>query len=313
MNLAQGAPIALAAGPGGGNAPVPEWIHLLPAGAFVGRDGRSFKAGDTAAIIAASLRQAPGKALPIDYDHQIDLAPKVGAQAPASGWIKSLQARADGIWGRVEWTPLARARIAAREYRFISPVFLHTPGGEVSALLRAALTNNPNLAQLASLNSAGQPMDMEQLLGALRELLGLPETADANAVVEAARKSFTAKNTPDPALFVPIDVFQRAVAEANKANLGLSLNQAERVVDDAIRDRRVMPWMREWGIALCTANAPAFKQFLDGVGPALNTLFSTLSATTDFSRQRAADHGAQLNPVAESLGLTAEDLAKYGR
>lgn len=261
------------------------------------------------------MRQAPGKALPIDYDHQIDLAPKQGAQAPASGWIRSLQARADGIWGRVEWTPLARSRIASREYRFISPVFLHTPRGEVSVLLRAALTNNPNLAQLASLNSAGQRMDNEQILGALRELLSLPETADGAAVLDAARNSLTAMNTPDPTRFVPMEMFQRAVTEANKANLGLSLNEAERVVDDAIRDRRVMPWMREWGVALCTANAPAFKQFLDGVGPALNTLFSTLASTTDFSRQRAADGGGNpnLNPVAASLGLTAEDLAKYGR
>ncbi|WP_248708442.1 phage protease [Sediminicoccus sp. KRV36] len=281
----------------------------------MGRDGRSFRAGDASKLITASLRQAPGKALPIDYDHQIDLAPKVGAQAPASGWIKSLQARADGIWGRVEWTPLARARIASREYRFISPVFLHSPAGEVSVLLRAALTNNPNLTQLASLNSAGQRMDNEQLLGALRELLSLPETADAGAVLEAARNSFTAMNTPDPTRFVPIEVFQRAVAEANKANLGLSLNEAERVVDDAIRDRRVMPWMREWSVALCTANAPAFKQFLEGVGPALNTLFSTLSAPADFSRQRAADAGVNpnLSPIAANLGLTAEDMAKYGR
>lgn len=302
--------LSLHADTGGGV--VPEWVHILPAGAIHGRDGRTFHARDLGKIIRASLTRAPSQTLPIDYDHQIDLAPKAGGQAPAAGWIKALQPRADGIWGQVEWTPLARQRIAAREYRFLSPVFWQAPGGEVGWLLRAALTNNPNLPQLTSLNAAGTPMDLDQLLTSLRELLKLPATAEAAAVVEAVRNSLTAMNTPDPARFVPMEMFQQAVAEANKANRGLSINQAEQVVDRAIQDRRIMPWMRDWGVALCTTDAPAFKQFIEGVGPSMNSFFDSLVKPQDFSAQHAADRGVKPNPIATNLGLSAEDLAKYG-
>lgn len=314
MTPALGAPIALHAA---ADAAVPEWVHVLPAGAMTGRDGRAFVAGSLPTIIAASLRQAPAKTLPIDYDHQIDLAPKHGGSAPAAGWMTALQARTDGIWARVEWTPRAREKVAAREYRFLSPVFMHTPKGEVLTLLRAALTNNPNLGQLTALNATGTPMDLNQLLAALRELLKLPADADAAAVVDAVRSQGTAMNTPDPARFVPIELFQQAVKEARKADLGLSAAEAERAVQDAIRDRKIMPWMKGWAVSLCATNAPAFKDFVEGIGPSLNSLLTDMATPRDWSKHLAGD-GARSGPpgvadIAARVGVTAEDLAKYGK
>lgn len=304
-------PIALHAS----GAPVPDAIHILPAGAITGRDGRSFHAASLERIIAASLRAAPGQTLPIDYDHQIDLAPKAGGQAPAAGWIKHLEPRADGIWARVEWTPRASASIAAREYRFVSPVLLHAKGGEVLQVLRVSLTNNPNLTQLASLNAAGNPMNLDQLLAALREPLHLPTDADANAVIEAVRAGAPALNAPDPARFVPIEMFEKAVTEANKASAGLSRQEAERAVDNAIRDRRLMPWMRDWAVSLCAVNAPAFADFVGKVGQPLHGFFEMLGKPTDFSAHAAEDRQrapATTTAIAARLGLSAEDLAKYG-
>lgn len=95
----------------------PEWVHLLPAGLIWGRDGRSFRLGDGAAVIAAS--QAGGVDLPIDYEHQADDPDRQkNGPVPAAGWIKALELRADGIWGRVEWTATAKNMVAAREYRY---------------------------------------------------------------------------------------------------------------------------------------------------------------------------------------------------
>jgi hypothetical protein len=51
--------------------------------------------------------------------------PGVGGTAKAAGWIKELQVRDDGIFGRVEWTEAAAAAIKAGEYRYLSPVFFH--------------------------------------------------------------------------------------------------------------------------------------------------------------------------------------------
>jgi hypothetical protein len=133
------------------SAVVPEWVHLLPAGKFSGADGRGpYTAHDPAVIIAASM--AAGR-LPVDENHATDLAAPKGGPSPARGWIVEMQVRPDGIWGRVEWTEIGRSMLAARAYRFISPVLLNDKNGTVLRILRAALTNVPNLLQLKSLNS----------------------------------------------------------------------------------------------------------------------------------------------------------------
>lgn len=63
----------------------------------------------------------------IDYEHQTDHTSENGQPAPAAGWIRELDVRGGALWGRVEWTAKAAASIAAREYRYISPTFRHTP------------------------------------------------------------------------------------------------------------------------------------------------------------------------------------------
>ncbi len=178
--------------PGDGQAP--DWVHLIPAGRFAGRDGRGpYKLNDAAAVLAASGQA--GLDPVIDYDHQTDLAAVkgVGGTAPAAGWVKELEARADGIWGRVEWTARAASAIAAREYRYVSPVFQHTKSGEVLKVLRAGLTNNPNLQLTALASQETDPTKlkpegdtMEELLKELAAAFGLPEDSDQKAVVAHA-------------------------------------------------------------------------------------------------------------------------------
>lgn len=132
---------------------VPDWIHLIPAGTFSGDDGRGpYKASDPQKLIEASL-PAGGRPLPVDYEHGTVVPSRSGA---AAGWITALQARDDGIWGKVEWTGAGRKAVESREYRFLSPMFLHTQnrdGGEITRILGTALTNTPNLGQLIALNS----------------------------------------------------------------------------------------------------------------------------------------------------------------
>jgi phage I-like protein len=140
-------------------ADAPEWVHLIPAGSFAGRDGRGPFTLDADAVIAAFTADA--MPLPLDYEHQSSNAPQNGQPAPAAGWITALEARDDGVWGRVEWTERGQGYVQAREYRFISPFFAYVPeadandkepkGGRVIRLFNAALTNTPNL-HLTALN-----------------------------------------------------------------------------------------------------------------------------------------------------------------
>src|SRR5579863_8508686 len=129
------------------NASAPEWIELLPAGVFFGRDGRGpFRLDDPAAVIASTTALQMNAGLPIDYDHATDFGAPEGRRAPAAGWIRELAVRAGALWGRVEWTARAADSIVAHEYRYVSPVFQFDPKtGAVTRILRAGLTNNPNL------------------------------------------------------------------------------------------------------------------------------------------------------------------------
>lgn len=185
-----------------------QWVHLCPAGKFVGRDGRGpYLATDLNAIIQASARYAGKQLLPIDYDHQIDLSAKNGRPAVAAGWIKGMQARKDGIWGLVEWTAKAAEHIVSKEYRYLSPALIVSKDdGRVVRIERAGLTNNPNLNELTALSSAEtDPMDGQDgnkpipedanlimFRSALQQLLKLPSTAREPEILAAVEKLTTA-------------------------------------------------------------------------------------------------------------------------
>ena len=77
----------------------------------------------------------------IYYEHKT----LTGDEAPAAGWIKKLVNKgSEGIWAVVEWTARAKQYLEAREYRYLSPVFLFEDGtGRVVRLFNAGLTNIP--------------------------------------------------------------------------------------------------------------------------------------------------------------------------
>lgn len=275
-----------------------EWVHLVPAGRFKGHDGRGpYVLSDAAAVIKASLAAAAGGRLPIDYDHALDLAAPQGQPAPAAAWILDLQARADGVWGRVEWTPAGGQAVRDREYGFLSPVFRHhAETGVISLIERAALTNNPNLRQLTALHSTGVPMDVEALLTQLRAALGLPAEAGTDEIVagvkalgdkataaekvddEIATAAGLAKGAVrgdvvkaiqaavakavDPARFVPIEqvtVLQTRLTALEKAT---AEEKALAAVDGAIADGKLLPALRAWGLSLHAKDPAAFADYV---------------------------------------------------
>jgi phage I-like protein len=178
---------------------VPEWVHLLPAGKVETRDGRGpYELPDAAAVLAESLGEAGGR-LPVDENHATDLAGPQGLPAPAMGWIVEMEARADGVWGRVEWTAAGRRLVEERSYRGISPVILHDKSGRIARILRASLTNTPNLRGLTTLHSERTETEaMDDFLKALRDALGLDDAAGQDAILAKAAQAAGAD--PDKAL-----------------------------------------------------------------------------------------------------------------
>lgn len=186
-------------------------VRIVPAGEFVGRDGRPGKG------LTWKLSDAQGQALAaklngrhqivqfnFDYEHQALLSEKNGQPAPASGWATRFEWRpGEGIYAlKVQWTDKARQMIDAKEYKYISPIILYDgQTGVVTGVANAALTNIPALdmspvasetmARLSALSFFQPPEQstMNPVLKALLESLGLTvsdETTKEQAVAAVA-------------------------------------------------------------------------------------------------------------------------------
>ena len=173
-----------------------QWIHIMPSGTFNGYDGRGpYVLQDAGAVIAASTR--PATEMVIDRDHEIFYAPE-GTHKAAAGWIKELESREDGIWGRVEWTWHTKYQLANKEYRYLSPVFaFNEESGEIKKIHHVSLTNNPNLEMTAVASAFMNPKPTKQKeenkmnkhLLAIAAALGLANTATPEEIVTAAQQT----------------------------------------------------------------------------------------------------------------------------
>jgi phage I-like protein len=267
---------APAFGVAGDHGAPPEWIQLVPAGSFHGRDGRGpYVLADPEAVIAATKALRMRAGIPIDYDHATDLAAPQGSPAPAAGWITEFAIRSGALWGRVEWTERAALAIRAHEYRYISPVFQYAPSdGTITRLLRAGLTNNPNL-YLTAISAAGdEESNMDEFLKQLREMLGLSADASTDDILKRIGVTVAAAasldndaaashraGSFDPARYVAVAEFQQALTELNALKMQRAREKAEHAVDEAIRSGKLVPAHREWAISYCAADPRGFDTF----------------------------------------------------
>lgn len=273
-------------------------VQLVPMGRFEIRGELSsrghYELRDRAhaeAVIAATRAAHGSSDILVDYDHQAEKI-RIGGTAPASGWIEpaSLEARDDGIWGVVRWTPVAAARIEAREYRYISPVFLPTRDRRVARLLRVGLVNEPAIEELAAIAASTGEDDQMEELAKVAAALGLPADTKADAIVAsvtalktsagavavaaglaadakaddvvtavAAARSSAGAGAYDPAKYVPIEQVMALQAELAAA----SGESVEKVVASAIEAGKLPPALKAWGTELATTNRTAFDAWLE--------------------------------------------------
>lgn len=210
---------------------VPEWVHLLPAGEIRTIDGRGPYRCPSLQSVAALMK--PGKKLPIDENHATDKGGKaLGMPAPARGWIVALQARDDGLWGQVEWTGEGRRLMADKAYAGISPAILHNKAGDISQVLRASLTNTPNLEGLTALHSEeGNGMDFKAWL---IELLKLDSEVDDEAIKAALSAKLEA---PEAALQSQQDIITHPKFLSLQSELGDVTGRLNALLDNTARDK----------------------------------------------------------------------------
>lgn len=85
----------------------------------------------------------------IDYNHE--------SEKEAAGWVRQLYTMGDGeeLWARVDWTPVAKKKIAMKEYRYLSADFRTNYADNETlvnygpTLMGAGLTNRPVVKGMA--------------------------------------------------------------------------------------------------------------------------------------------------------------------
>lgn len=233
---------------------VPEWIHLLPAGPDIkGIDGRAWVLPNAQTVLDAF--NARSSDLIVDYEHGSELLANHGAPAPASGWVKALDLRADGIWGRVEWTDKALNMIKAREYRYISPGFyFDQETREILAFKSVALVNQPNL-NLTALNKPNPKETSDMKFETLAAALGLKKDATEEEILTAINALQSEKDValnraanPPADQFVPIATHQLAVNKASELQTQLDERDAadhkakvDTAINKALNDGKIAP------------------------------------------------------------------------
>lgn len=319
---------------------VPEWVHILPVGKIEGRDGRDFALPNPAIVIEAFA--ANGADLPVDYEHQADNPQaKASGPIPAAGWIKGLKATADGVFARIDWTERARAMIAAKEYRFISPVIRYNKETrQVGAITGAGLVHRPNLFLTALSAQETQKVPPAEPKGVSPEdagfiqriagQLGLPDTATPEevmaslgkllsgfkAIVERiGGKAVTEQSalmemgdlSPDPTRFVAVEELAQMREEHRRAGEAALSERVKRKVDEAARKGYITHGQRDWATALCRADEASFDAFCSGV-PRFGYLLKE-SNVAKLPPDRAGSNSELEDAICSQLGLKPGRLA----
>lgn len=173
-----------------GTADVPEWVMLMRRGQSRTVDGITYLVDDISVMSIMGMFERRANDVVIDYEHQ---AVKSDGPAPAAGWIKEVEARADGIWARVEWTAKASEYIANREYRYLSPViWCQRDSGRVMLIHNVGLTNNPRITDYPAITNKADQADGDEnmnWLDKIRGLLGLGADVSEEAASAALSKT----------------------------------------------------------------------------------------------------------------------------
>ncbi|MCM1321620.1 MAG: phage protease [Bacteroides sp.] len=235
---------------------IPERIQILPAGKEIkGADGRRWTLSDATAFCSRMNASGHARKWCIDENHSTDLAAPQGRPSPAVGWFSNLTAESDGsIWANVEWNARGKEALSNKEYRFISPVFMCNEKKEITEILRAALTNTPNLANPALNATQDEPAEEKNMDKELCAALGLPETATNDEVLAAvaslknAGTNGTKNGQVDLAAYAPradLNAMQERAEKAEKQlaqiNAAALKAKATAAVEQAVKDGKIAP------------------------------------------------------------------------
>lgn len=272
-------PILSAGGDGAFVLPADGWVQVMPYGEYPieaeaegGRRLRLVQVCDQAAAEAmlANFRSAPpAGGILVDYDHgSLD----TDRSSEAAAWGQDLEVREDGLWMRNRWTDRGLEGVKGGRWLFLSPVFASADldqlgGGRVRPrrLVRAALTNDPNLTGIRPLANRRGAEDTEHsgrdaaqtkercMKEALTKLLGLAPDAADEAVISGVRDLANRAQDRD-ALATKVATMEQAALEAQVER---DLEAHAGVIRDRDQVKAALLANRAEGLRLLAALKPA--------------------------------------------------------
>lgn len=275
-------------------------VRLLPLGLVHSTKGDFLVDDESFRLIRCKFMERQLQ-IPIDYEHQT----LKDMEAPAAGWIKDIVLKSDGIYGAVDWTERAKEYLENREYRYLSPVIL-TQGKDrrVVALHSVALTNTPAIDALTPIACSD---DVVAVSG---------DGADLEVTENSGKDTFEALATLlqlDPSATMK-DIY-KAVADLLKGQEALKLKadacqfevvrmKADSVVEEALKAGKVLPFQRDIAFQSALNDMDSFTLWLKAAPQVLPMGEFNFGPASASHRPRSRMH--------ELLGLSAEDVAKYG-
>ncbi|MEE9296417.1 MAG: phage protease [Phycisphaerae bacterium] len=218
---------------------VPTRVRIAPWGEVKSTQG-SFIVDEESARLVVEAFEEHGADLPIDYEHQTLGGPYSSptGQAPAAGWIKRLESEpGEGIFAHVEWTAPALEQVAAKQYRYLSPVALvRKSDRKLVGLHSVALTNKPAIVGMDPIVNKDAPIG--DVVRALRERLELEPECDVDVVLVAASRR--------------LDAFER----------DRTRRDVEGRVAAAVRGGRITEAQRDYATRLALSNRELFDEWL---------------------------------------------------
>lgn len=259
------------------SADVPSFIQLIPAGEVIeGRDGRTFKAGEFASIFKAFVDDQ--KDLPIDIEHSTDIKAPNGDPAPAVGWITSIESTDNGIWAHVNWNEIGKNLISTRQYRYISPVFnVNSETGEIVSILRAALTNDPNL-KLKALNKKIEKNHVPEIQREVKMTVEKEESPMGETEEKKQAQQDDVELVPKQALDEQKAIAEEAAAVITELQTRLLKVETDYAIDKALRESKIAPSSEKHYRAMCSNfdGLERFKKFAESQKAIITTNFSDM-------------------------------------
>lgn len=333
-------------------AEVPTRFWLMPWGRVEFRDGRSPALVDEVSVQTVPASFAGRTiGMNVDYDHRTfrGSVPDTRAagwivklEVVAPGNTDGVN---PGVWMDVEWTQRGRAELADKQYRYFSPVFLRDyDSGRVLAVENVALTNDPaiTLAQpileAAARNFGGRfaipqtnPETLlmnEAQLAQLRTTLGLAADASVETVLAAAQTAVGIQTAAAKALGLelaacnPSAIQLRAEqmaskagfvpqAEHDKLKLELASTDAAKRVERAIEAGKLLPAQRETALEFAMRDPAQFDAFVAAT-PVMTPEPGRATGPKTQPPGSAKPGTPELASVTRQLGLSADDIKKYG-